>query len=63
MTVVVQELLTIFNSLTDAERLEFASEILKRVMDLDLAPLSDEDLIFNAEGVFLELDKQESVYE
>jgi hypothetical protein len=63
VTVVVQELLTIFNSLTDAERLEFASEILKRVMDLDLAPLSDEDLIFNAEGVFLELDKQESVYE
>ncbi|MEG4320664.1 MULTISPECIES: hypothetical protein [unclassified Microcoleus] len=40
-----------------------ALEILKRVIHLDLPPLSDEDLVLNAEGLFLELDREESAYE
>lgn len=63
MTTVVQELLKTFDRLTDLERMELASEILKRVIDLDFPPLSDEDLVFNAEELFLELDRQESTHE
>jgi hypothetical protein len=63
MTASVQELLNAFDSLTDAERLELLLEILKRTVYLDFPPLSDEDLVLNAEGLFLELDRQEAVYE
>ncbi|BAZ02060.1 hypothetical protein NIES37_60680 [Tolypothrix tenuis PCC 7101] len=63
MTALVQELLNTFEQLTDSERLEFASEILKRIIHLDFPPLSDEDLILNAEGIFLELDQRESAHE
>ncbi len=63
MTASVQELLITFDSLTEPERLEIVSEILKRVTRLDFPPLSDEDLVWNAEELFLELDKQETVYE
>ena len=63
MTASVQELLITFDSLTEPERLEIVSEILKRFTRLDFPPLSDEDLVWNAEELFLELDKQETVYE
>ncbi|HEY9874896.1 MAG TPA: hypothetical protein V6D12_15770 [Candidatus Obscuribacterales bacterium] len=63
MTALVQELLNTFDRLTDSERLELVLEILKRTVDLDFPPLSDEDLVLNAEGLFLELDEQEAVYE
>lgn len=60
MTGSSQELLSTFDSLTESERLEIALEILKRVIHLNFPPLSDEDLVWNAEELFLELDKQES---
>ncbi|WGV25606.1 hypothetical protein [Halotia branconii] len=63
MTDLVQELLKNFDHLTDSERLEFTSEILKRIIHLDLPLLSDEDLVLNAERLFLELDKRESAHE
>ncbi len=63
MTASVQELLITFDTLTEPERLEIVLEILKRVTRLDFPPLSDEDLVWNAEELFLELDKQETVYE
>jgi hypothetical protein len=63
MTAAVQELLNTFEQLTDSERLDLVSEILKRTVGLDFPPLSDEDLVQNAEGLFLELDGQEAVYE
>jgi hypothetical protein len=59
----VQEILSTFDSLTEPERLEIVWQILKRVTHLEFPPLSDEDLIWNAEEIFLELDKQESAYE
>jgi len=63
MTAVVQELLNTFDRLTEPERLELALAILQRVINLEFPPLSDEDLVLNAEGLFLELDRQESAYE
>ncbi|GAB4291492.1 MAG: hypothetical protein Fur0025_26740 [Oscillatoriaceae cyanobacterium] len=63
MTALVQELLNTFDRLTDSERVELTLEILKRTLDLDFPPLSDEDLVLNAEEIFLEMDAQESLYE
>jgi hypothetical protein len=63
MTALVQQFLNTFDRLPDSERLEVALEILKRVIHLDLPPLSDDDLVLNAEGLFLELDREESAYE
>jgi hypothetical protein len=63
MTPVVQDFLTTFDSLTNSERLDLASEIFKRTAYLDFPPLSDEDLVLNAEEIFLQLDEYESAYE
>jgi hypothetical protein len=63
MTALVQELLDTFERLTDSERLDLVLEILKRTVYLDFPPLSDEDLVLNAEELFLELDEQEALYE
>ncbi|MFN6558980.1 MAG: hypothetical protein RMY28_004135 [Nostoc sp. ChiSLP01] len=63
MTTSVQEILSNFDSLSEPERLEIVLEILKRVTHLEFLPLSDDDLVWNAEEIFLELDKQESAYE
>jgi hypothetical protein len=63
MTTLVKELLNTFDSLPESERLEIALEILKRVTNLEFPALSDEDLVWNAEELFLELDQQETDYE
>lgn len=63
MTALVEKLLNTFDRLTDSERLYLVLEILKRTADLNFPPLSDEDLVRNAEGLFLELDEQEALYE
>ncbi|MDZ8138649.1 MAG: hypothetical protein RM049_25640 [Nostoc sp. DedQUE04] len=63
MTALVQELLDTFDRLTDAEQLDLVLEILKRTVDLDFPPLSDENLVLNAEELFLELDEQEALYD
>ena len=51
MTAVVQELLNTFDNLTYSERLDLLSEILKRTVDLEFEPLSDEELTLNAEDI------------
>ncbi|MCG9889649.1 MAG: hypothetical protein MH252_01065 [Thermosynechococcaceae cyanobacterium MS004] len=63
MTVLVQEFLKTFDRLTNSERLDLASEILRRTVHLDFPPLPDQDLALNAEAVFLALDEQEAVNE
>jgi hypothetical protein len=63
MTPVVQAFLTTFDRLTDSERLDLASEILKRTVYLDFPPLSDDDLVIISEEIFLQLDEEESAYE
>lgn len=63
MTALVEELILAFDQLTDSEQLALVLEILKRAGDLNFPPLSDEDLVGNAEELFLELDEQEALYE
>jgi hypothetical protein len=63
MTPGVQSFLITFDLLTDSEQLDLASEILKRTAYLDFPPLSDDDLVLNAEEIFLQLDEYESAYE
>jgi len=63
MTILVEELLNTFEQLTDSERLYLVLGILKRTVYLDFPPLSDDDLVLNAEGLFLELDEEEALYE
>ena len=63
MTALGQEILNTFEKLPDTEQLQVAIEILKRLLNFDFPPLTNEDLILNAEELFLELDHQEADYE
>ena len=60
MTTATQHLLDSFDLLSVAEQQAVACEILRRIRDVDLPPLSDEDLVVSAEALFLELDRQEA---
>ena len=60
MTAPVKELLSTFDRLSESERLEIALKILKRVRHLDFPYLSNEDFVWNAEELFLELARQEA---
>jgi hypothetical protein len=60
MTTATQHLLDSFDLLSAAEQQVVACEILRRIRDVDFPPLSDEELILNAEVLFLELDCQEA---
>ncbi|MFM1842596.1 MAG: hypothetical protein RLZZ490_1332 [Cyanobacteriota bacterium] len=63
MTVSRQEVLKSFDKLPDTEQVEIGIEILKRLVNIDFPPLTDEDLVLNAEAVFLSLDEQEVHHE
>ncbi|PAX51918.1 hypothetical protein [Brunnivagina elsteri] len=63
MVASVRQILDTFDRLTESEQQEIALEILKRVSNLNLPPLSDDELVLNAEALFLELDRQEANYE
>ncbi len=60
MTTVVQNILHSYESLPELEKRELAYEILKRSSNLDFPPLTDEELVLNAEEIFMELDQRES---
>jgi hypothetical protein len=63
MNVSVKQILDSFDQLLETEKRELASEIIRRTVKLDLPNLTDKDLILNAEELFLELDKRESIDE
>ena len=60
MSTATQHLLDPFDLLSVAEKQIVIFELLRRVQDLDLPPLSDEELVANAEELFLELDRREA---
>jgi hypothetical protein len=60
MTTTIQRFLDAFDRLSEAEKQAVACEILRRMRDVDLPPLSDEELVVSAEALFLELDRQEA---
>lgn len=63
MTALAQEILKNFDRLPDTEQLEIALEILRRIINFDFPPLTDEDLTLNSEELFLALDQQEPDHE
>jgi hypothetical protein len=60
MSTTVEEILDSFDHLSEAEKRELASEIIRRTAEFDLTSLTDEELVLNAEALFLELDQRES---
>ena len=60
MTTATQHLLDAFNRLSAEEQQTVACELLRRMRDADLPPLSDEEIILSAEALFLELDRREA---
>jgi hypothetical protein len=60
MAALAQDILNRFDQLSDTEQLEIAVAILKRLSNFDFPPLTDEDLISNAEELFLALDQEEA---
>ncbi|MBI4697889.1 MAG: hypothetical protein HY758_02990 [Nitrospirae bacterium] len=60
MTTLVKDILFSFEHLSEDEKKELASEILRRTARFDLPTLADEDFIHCAENLFLELDRRES---
>ena len=61
MRISIEEILHSFDRLSEAEKRELAIEIIRRTLEFDLPPLTDEALVLNAEALFLELDERESV--
>jgi hypothetical protein len=55
-----QQFLDSFDKLPKNEKHFIATEIFRRALQFDFPPLSDEELIMNAEDIFLELDKRET---
>lgn len=63
MTHEVEALLDTFDHLPEAQQQVAASEILRRVQRLTFDPMSDDELVLSAEGLFLELDRREEANE
>ncbi len=59
MSTNAEQLLKDFDLLPEADQREVAREILQRTRHFALPPLSDDELVLNAEAMFLELDQQE----
>ena len=60
MTLPGKKLLESFDQLPDVEKREIASAILRRAIRFDSLPLSDEDLVAQADELFRELDAREN---
>ena len=60
MTLPGKKLLESFDQPSDAEKREIASAILRRAIRFDSLPLSDEDLVAQADELFRELDAREN---
>jgi hypothetical protein len=58
MTRAAQEILQTFDELPEDDKQEIAVEILRRT-PVDYPELSDSDLVFAADQIFLELDRRE----
>lgn len=60
MVAQLQDILRSFELLPEAEKLELAAEIIRRSVNFDMPPVSDEQLVSAAEELFLELDRSEA---
>ena len=60
MSTTVEKILDSFDHLSEPEKRQLVSEIIRRAVEFDLPSLTDEELALNAEALFLELDQRES---
>ena len=60
MTDSAKSIIDSFDELPDTEKREVAQAILRRTLRFDISPLTDDDLVMQAEELFLDLDKRES---
>jgi hypothetical protein len=60
MNASVKEILDSFEQLPESEKRELVSEILRRTVELDYPNLTEDELVYNAEEIFLELDSREA---
>ena len=58
MSASIQNFLKSFDLLSEEEKKQVASEIIRRSINFDLPPLSDKELVLSAEELFLELDNR-----
>ncbi|MEK6303838.1 MAG: hypothetical protein AABO41_24305 [Acidobacteriota bacterium] len=63
MSATVEDVLDTFDHLSEEEKRRVVSEIIRRMSTSDLPALTDEDLVLNAEALFVELDDRESASE
>lgn len=57
----VQQLLEAFDQLENTEKQTVITELLLRVQTIEIATVSDEELVFAADDVFLGLDREEAL--
>ena len=60
MTNSAKSILESFDELPDTDKRDVARAILRRTLRLELPPLADDDLVIQAEDLFLDLDKSEA---
>jgi hypothetical protein len=60
MTTSPKSVLESFDELPEPEKREVASAILRRALRFDTLPLTDEDLVAQADELFRELDTREA---
>ena len=60
MTASAKGILESFDDLPERDKREVASAILRRTVRFDLPPLTDEDLVAQADELFRELDAREA---
>jgi hypothetical protein len=61
MTQTAQDIISTFDRLPSSEQKEITKIILRRNIDIETPILSDEELVLNAEEIFLELDRREAI--
>lgn len=59
MTPTVENLLEIFEELSDSEKHDLAVAVMRRTIDFDVPAFSDDELVIAAEELFLALDREE----
>jgi len=55
-----ENLIDTFERLPDSEKQEVAAAILRRTLQIEFPPVSDEELVLSADETFLELDRREA---
>lgn len=63
MSATAETILELFDELPEGQKQEVASAILRRTLRLDLPPLTDDDLVAQADELFRKLDAREAADE